>query len=258
VADARGRRGGAGRGELADLDAGVPHPVAARERGLSSPRRVCSAAAPNVGVLLTLVLWGAATDRWGERGVLVTGCRSRPRPRRRATSRRATSRSDRVRRRRHGSACASSASGRVVIGWFPAERRGFAMGIRQMAQPLGRRPRRLVVPPLVSRRPVQPAARLGGGSSPDGGGRAPCSSSIRRPRAGDRCEGRPANPYRGDATLVRIHLVSALLVVPQYVLTTFGLVWLIADQGWEATAAGVPGRRHAQFLGALGGSAPAS
>ncbi|WP_438882008.1 MFS transporter, partial [Bacillus cereus group sp. BC88] len=31
----------------------------------------------------------------------------------------------------------NAASGRVVIGWFPKERRGLAMGIRQMCQPLG-------------------------------------------------------------------------------------------------------------------------
>src|SRR3546814_6237667 len=38
-----------------------------------------------------------------------------------------------------GAAAAStaSASGRVVVGWFPPERRGLAMGIRQMAQPVG-------------------------------------------------------------------------------------------------------------------------
>ena len=34
-------------------------------------------------------------------------------------------------------ACTGSASGRIVVGWFPPQRRGLAMGIRQMAQPLG-------------------------------------------------------------------------------------------------------------------------
>ena len=32
-------------------------------------------------------------------------------------------------------ASSNSASGRLVVGWFPAERRGLAMGIRQTAQP---------------------------------------------------------------------------------------------------------------------------
>src|SRR5699024_12031482 len=34
-------------------------------------------------------------------------------------------------------ASVNSASGRVVMGWFPRHRRGLAMGIRQMSQPLG-------------------------------------------------------------------------------------------------------------------------
>ena len=34
-------------------------------------------------------------------------------------------------------ASTNAASGRVVVGWFPAGRRGLAMGIRQMAQPVG-------------------------------------------------------------------------------------------------------------------------
>jgi MFS family permease len=64
-------------------------------------------------------------------------------------------------------------------------------------------------------------------------------------------EGRPANPYRGDGRLARIHLVSALLVVPQYALATFGLVWLIADQRWHPLAAGIV-VAVAQLLGAAG------
>src|SRR5688572_21561119 len=48
-------------------------PLLHGERGLTLAEAGLLAAAPNVGVLLTLVLWGAATDRWGERGVLVIG-----------------------------------------------------------------------------------------------------------------------------------------------------------------------------------------
>jgi MFS family permease len=45
--------------------------------------------------------------------------------------------------------------------------------------------------------------------------------------------------------------VSVLLVVPQFTLSTFGLVWLIADLGWSAVAAGVV-VAIAQFVGAGG------
>ena len=60
-----------------------------------------------------------------------------------------------------------------------------------------------------------------------------------------------ANPYRAGTFLWRIHTLSALLVVPQFTLTTFGLVWLVAEVGWTTTAAGVL-VGISQFIGALG------
>ena len=45
-------------------------------------------------------------------------------------------------------ASTNAASGRVVIGWFPARRRGLAMGIRQTCQPLGVAVAAVTVPPL--------------------------------------------------------------------------------------------------------------
>ena len=47
-------------------------------------------------------------------------------------------------------ASTNAASGRVVVGWFPPERRGLAMGIRQMAQPLGVGIAALTIPGLAS------------------------------------------------------------------------------------------------------------
>src|SRR3546814_17013860 len=88
--------------------------------------------------MLTLVVWGAVVDRRGERFVIIVG-------------RAATAVTGVLSALAHstallalalflaGAAAAStaSASGRVVVGWFPPERRGLAMGIRQMAQPVG-------------------------------------------------------------------------------------------------------------------------
>src|SRR5262249_60325829 len=59
------------------------------------------------------------------------------------------------------------------------------------------------------------------------------------------------NPYHGNRFLVRIHLVSVLLVVPQFTLSTFGLVWLVTMMHFSTLAAGfVVGA--AQFVGAIG------
>ena len=228
-------------------------PLLHGERRLSLAEAGLLAATPSVGVLLTLVLWGAATDRWGERGVLVSGLLLTG-----AGVVGAIFAQGYVALgiaflvAGMGSACASSASGRVVIGWFPAERRGFAMGIRQMSQPLGVAIAAIAVPAMVASGSLAPALLFGAVFVVAMA--VACALFIVNPprpaRATD-AEGRPANPYRGDATLVRIHLVSALLVIPQYVLSTFGLVWLIADQGWEATVAGVL-VAAAQVVGALG------
>lgn len=228
-------------------------PLLHTERGLSLAEAGLIATAPNVGVLLTLILWGAATDRWGERVILVSGlvvavagaiasmlaggyvmlalafalCGI-------------------------GAAATSATSGRVVIGWFPPERRGMAMGLRQMALPLGTAAGALLVPPLVADGELWPPLLV----SAVVVALAAVASLVfivnpPRPARAVDAEGRPANPYRGDATLGRIHLVSALLVVPQYALSIFGLVWLIADQGWNPVAAGVV-VAVAQVLGAGG------
>ena len=50
---------------------------------------------------------------------------------------------------------------------------------------------------------------------------------------------------------MRIHLVSMLLVIPQFVLAQFGLVWFTVGFGWSALAAGAL-VSLAQFVGALG------
>jgi MFS family permease len=62
---------------------------------------------------------------------------------------------------------------------------------------------------------------------------------------------RPFNPYRESLFLTRIHLLSALLVVPQFTLSTFGLIWLITGLHWNVTAAGAV-IAAAQLVGALG------
>ncbi|MFN8198086.1 MAG: MFS transporter [Nakamurella multipartita] len=148
-----------------------------------------------------------------------------------------------------GAASTNAASGRVVVGWFAKDRRGLAMGVRQIAQPLGTTLAAVIVPtaaesgidaalavPLIA---VAPLAVI-------------CAIGIRNPpRPASAPALATANPYRGSGFLWRIHLVSVLLVVPQYTLALFGLLWLIAGQGWDPIGAGLV-IGAAQFVGALG------
>ena len=223
------------------------------EQGLSLVDAGLLATTPNIGVLLTLVLWGAAVDRWGERVILVTGLGVA------IAGAVAASLADgylplgfALALCGVGAAATSSTSGRIVIGWFPPERRGLAMGLRQMALPIGMGVGALLVPPLVAGDEVWPAfAVCGAVVAVFAALSVAFVVNPPRPARAVDAEGRPANPYRGDATLVRIHLASALLVVPQYALATFGLVWLIADQGWDPVPAGAL-VAVAQLVGAAG------
>jgi MFS family permease len=231
-------------------------PLLHTQRGLSLAEAGLIATAPNVGVLLTLILWGAATDRWGERVILVTGLAVAVAG---AVASIAAAASDSYVLLALafalcgiGAAATSATSGRVVIGWFPPERRGLAMGLRQTALPLGMAAGAVIVPSLSAGGEIAPALIVGGLVV----ALATLASALfivnpPRPARPVDAEGRPANPYRGDGTLARIHLVSALLVVPQYALATFGLVWLIADQEWHPVAAGIV-VALAQLLGAGG------
>ncbi|MDT0478412.1 MFS transporter, partial [Streptomyces sp. DSM 41014] len=57
-------------------------------------------------------------------------------------------------------ASSNSASGRVVVGWFPPEQRGLAMGIRQTATPLGVGLGALVIPRLAESHGTATALRF--------------------------------------------------------------------------------------------------
>jgi len=234
-------------------------PLLHTERGMTLGQAGLVATAPNVGVLLTLILWGAAVDRWGERLILVTGLVVAVAGAIAAVFASGTGSSTNyvvlglaLALCGIGAAATGATSGRVVIGWFPASKRGLAMGLRQMALPLGVAAGALIVPPLSAGNEIWPSFVVAGAVV----ALAAVLSALfivnpPRPERAVDAEGRPANPYRGDSTLVRIHLVSALLVVPQYGLATFGLVWLIADQGWDPVVSGIT-VGGAQILGAAG------
>ncbi|WP_206427461.1 MFS transporter [Leucobacter chromiireducens] len=250
----------------------IPHLHAG---GLSLAEAGLLAGAPNLGLVAALVLWGAATDRFGERRVLIVGLAATALTVALAMIAAAPIGEGAGSGSGAGSgiggllplavalvacgaasACTNSASGRLITGWFPAERRGFAMGIRQTCQPLGMAIAALGVPPLAAGLGVAAALALGGVLVLVSLAAvfAVVHDPERAPRRGSATAQLPAaaaNPYRSGWTLTRIHAASVLLVVPQFALSTFGLVWFTVGFGWSALAAGalVAG---AQFAGAAG------
>jgi sugar phosphate permease len=223
------------------------------QRHLSLASAGVLVAMPTLGFVLTLIAWGALVDRVGERRVLVIGLLLTA-----AAAAGAALSGPYVLIGAFlllgGMAAASTnaASGRVVVGWFPQHQRGFAMGIRQMAQPLGVGLAALTIPPLAAAHGLAGALALPAAFA--AAMALACAVLVKDPPRVSRAEAAPealANPYRGSSLLWRIHGVSVLLVVPQFVVWTYGLVWLISDRGWSAGAAGLL-ITAAQLLGAAG------
>jgi MFS family permease len=228
-------------------------PLLHTERGIPLAQAGLLASAPTLGLVLTLVAWGALTDRVGERWVIAGGMALTALAALGAmTASGYLGLAGFLLLGGAASASTNAASGRVVVGWFPKERRGLAMGVRQMCQPLGVAVAAVAVPPLAAAGGISVAMLLPFALT---GALAVLSAIVIAdpPRqAAKAAAGRkPVNPYRGGATLARIHLASALLVVPQFTVSIFGLIWLTADRGMNTTAAGIV-VGVSQFVGALG------
>jgi MFS family permease len=228
-------------------------PTLHTEQGLDLAEAGLISALPSFGMVATLIAWGYLVDRFGERLVLAVGSAL-------------TAASAFAAASAHslpavgvflflgGMAAASSnsASGRLVVGWFPPHQRGLVMGIRQTAQPLGVGLGALVIPRLAETMGVTAALLFPA---------IACAVAAVISAVGVLDPPRPAraeahaddltNPYRGSSTLWRIHAVSVLLVAPQCVVWTFTLVWLMTDRDWSAASAGAM-VTFAQILGAAG------
>lgn len=250
-------------------------PYLTSEMGLSLSRAGVLVAMPSVGMALTLIAWGWLVDRTSEKLVLVTG-----------SSAAAAALTAVLFTNSFGAMAAfllltgaatasgNSASGRLVVGWFPPRRRGLAMGIRQMSQPAGAAiaamtmpllaqsyglaaafamPLAMAVvsavaafvvvtdppaPPPVPRMTAEPANLVPIRDAPTD---APTDTPT---DAADR------SPYRGADYLQRIHGVSVLLVLPQGMLQAFLLAWLVLGHGWSAVSAGIV-VTVSQILGAV-------
>ncbi|WP_422748446.1 MFS transporter [Mycobacterium sp. WMMD1722] len=228
-------------------------PTLHTERGLDLGLAGLMSSMPSFGMVVTLIAWGYVVDRIGERIVLTVGSALT------AAAALGAALVDSLPAvgallflGGMAAASSNSASGRLVVGWFPPHQRGLVMGVRQTAVPLGVGLGALVIPRLAAGQGV--SAALAFPAVVCAVSAVACLLGVldppRPPRAQAPAEAL-ANPYRGSAVLWRIHAASVLLVVPQSVMWTFTLVWLIADRHWSAASAGVL-VTIAQILGAGG------
>jgi sugar phosphate permease len=188
-----------------------------------------------VGSLLSLLLWGLATDRFGERIVLVSGL---------ALCGGGLIAAGFV----HGfwpvaglvafagmtGASVQSASGRAVLHWFPVTQRGLALAIRQTAIPISGFLTALVLPHVGGVRNgflLMGAACLAGAAV---GGIV-----LREGPEHVRGAGEPLgrSPLR-DRRLWQLSIGSSLLLAPQLCVAGFAVLYLHDRRGMSPGAAG--------------------
>lgn len=211
---------------------GVPLLVPALRRtyGLSLAGVGLVVAAPTIGLLFTLVAWGALADRYGERVVMVVGLAA-------ALTPGLVARSVLLGLAGAAGASVNAASGRMVLGWFAPDRRGRAMGVRQTAQPLGVALAAAVLPPLAAGPGLGAALAV-----PAVACAAAAAVAVLRwcpdpPRRSPGAIAGDGSPYRAP-TLWRLHGASTLLVVPQFAASAFSLAYLVGVRHWDPVAAG--------------------
>jgi MFS family permease len=221
-------------------------------------------ASASAGVMVTLLAWGLLTDRVGERPVLVTGLAG-------AAGALAIGAfapgfwplaGALVLAGMLGS-CSNAATGRAVMAWFGHAQRGTALGIRQMATPLGGGVAALALPALAASGSLRTALLALAGCLLAGAAassrwirnppvvRAPAAAAAGGPQA-------PAPPTPGgseapapaaadppgpgpvhDRRIWRLASGGALLVAGQISLVSYLTLFLAGERGWPAGRAAV-------------------
>ena len=195
-------------------------------------------AAANGGSIFTLLAWGLLADRVGERSVLgagLAGCAGGLLVAAFAPSFAVLVLALAV----AGAAGASvnAASGRAVMSWFGRDQRGFALGIRQTALPIGGLLAALVLPPVAAAGGVRAgltvlaagclAAAIAG------------ASGLREAPHGEEELKDIGHPMR-DPRMWRLSIGSGFVLAAQISILSFLILFLHQERGLStAAAAGV-------------------
>jgi nitrate/nitrite transporter NarK len=209
------------------------------EYGLTLTQIGVVIAAVSIGSVVTLLPWGLLTDRLGERRVLASGLAV-------ASVALALAAFSSA----YGAlvallvvagaagASVNAASGRAVLGWFQPSERGFALGIRQTALPLGGAAAALFLPPIAAAGGTRAGLLVLAGA---------CLATALAGAVGLReapaDEGVPLgdvlHPLR-DGRMWRLAVGSGLIVSAQISLMAFTVLFLHGVRGLStAAAAGV-------------------
>ena len=188
-----------------------------------------------LGTVATLLAWGVAADRRGERVVIALGLAGGS-----LAMFGAASSSGYVALLAWmalagmlGSA-AVAASGRAVFGWFPRDERGLALGLRQTAVPAGAALASFSLPPLAAAAGVHAALYALAGVM------LVCAlASAVWLRDGPRTESAaPAAPDAArDPRIWRLSAASSLMIIGQIGVTSLLVLYLYGERDWTAAHA---------------------
>ncbi len=230
---------------ISALQLGLPAvaPQLRDEYSLSLAATGALLAASTVGIIATLLAWGALADRIGERAVIgigLTGAALAMAAASRAGSAEALG-ACLVAAGAFGSS-ANAASGRAVVAWFDASQRGFALGLRHMSTPLGGAVAAISLPFIADRGGVGDAllalagALLVGALAGAIGLRRAEPSGAAGEGAPRRHGPPPAGPLR-DPDIWRLSLGTAAVVLAQLSVLSFLALYLHEERGWSVGAA---------------------
>jgi sugar phosphate permease len=215
-------------------------PALRSQFGLSLTQLGVVFASVTLGIVLTLIAWGALADRIGERPVIAVGLSGAGA----ALGGAALA---------PGfvwlvaallvagmfGASATGATGRAVMGWFDRSQRGFALGIRQTGVPLGGGLAAVTLPLVAATWGLEAALGcLGAGCliAAAVAWRWMREPAPRPPRAAH--PGAGVAPLR-DARLWRLAGGSGLLVLAQGGILGFIVIFLHDERGWRPAMAAV-------------------
>ena len=234
--------GTAAQASLSAVLIGLPvlAPALRDEFGLSISQVGLAMSSLWIGPILTLLPWGLLADRLGERIVLSTGlavCGVLA-----AAAGFASDFTTLVALLFLSGAAGASvnaASGRAVMQWFPPEERGFALGIRQTAIPVGGGLAAVILPFADRHGGLEAAFGYLGGMCLAGAFVA--ALVIREPPARDaELEGGTVPWTLRDGRIWTLSVGSALYLSAQVALMSFAVLFLHDEHGMsEASAAGV-------------------
>jgi sugar phosphate permease len=188
-----------------------------------------------LGTVLTLLAWGVLADHVGERRVVALGLGAG------ALALAGVAATEGYPALLGGVAVAGmlgssaiAASGRAVFGWFPRGERGFALGLRQTAVPVGAAAGSLSLPPLAATAGLDAALyALAGGMLV-----AALAAAIWLRDAPERESAAPAAPDAArDPRIWRLSAASALMIIGQVGVTSLLVLYLYDHHGWSASAA---------------------